>query len=88
MPKLRCFCTAAFTAVLLAGSTLAEEATGNVRIVDGASKTVTLESGEVFQLPPNYDDPQLGEPGVVAVITYEVKDGKNVATEIEVQKRK
>jgi Cu/Ag efflux protein CusF len=76
---------AASAAALLAVSSfpaLAAEATGAITAVDPAAGTVTLDDGNIYVLPANFDLAML-PAGARVKITYEEVDGKLTITAVE-----
>jgi len=71
---------------LLAVSSLAwaGQIEGKVKSVDQSDRTVTLEDGTRIVLPDTMDLDQLRE-GANVTVSYEEKDGKNEATNVEVK---
>lgn len=67
--------------VFFAGSAMAAatEHTGVVKTWDAKTHTVTLEDGMIYILPTTFaaDGIKVGEK---VMVTFEVKDGKNMAT--------
>lgn len=76
---------AAGAAALLAASSLsafAAEVTGAITAVDPAAGTVTLEDGNTYVLPANFDLASL-QAGATVKIIYEEVDGKLTITSVE-----
>jgi Cu/Ag efflux protein CusF len=76
---------AAGAAALLAASSLAAlaaEATGAIMSVDAAAGTVTLDDGNTYVLPSDFDVAAL-QAGAKVTITYEEVDGKLTITKVE-----
>jgi hypothetical protein len=71
---------------LLAVSSLAwaGQIEGKVKSVDQSDRTVTLEDGTRIVLPDGMDLDQLRE-GAEVTVSYEEKDGKNEATNVQVK---
>ncbi|HEY5598510.1 MAG TPA: DUF1344 domain-containing protein [Kiloniellales bacterium] len=62
-----------------AGAAYAAEASGTIKAIDAAKKTVTLQDGMVFMLPASVDVSKL-KVGEAVKITYETKDQVNTAS--------
>lgn len=76
---------AAGAAALLAASSLsafAAEVTGSITAVDPAAGTVTLDDGNTYVLPANFDLASL-QAGAMVKIIYEEADGKLTITSVE-----
>ena len=75
--------TAGAAALLAASSlaALAADVTGSITAVDPAAGTVTLDSGNTFVLPANFDAASL-QVGTSVTITYEDVGGQMTATTI------
>jgi hypothetical protein len=76
---------AASAAALLAVSSfaaLAAEVTGAITAVDPAAGTVTLDDGNTYVLPADFDIASL-QAGAMVKITYEEVDGKLAITAVE-----
>lgn len=74
--------TAAFLAVSAYGA-LAAEATGKITSIDTTAKTVTLASGETFQLPASVDAASL-QVGQNVTIQYDKgANGEMTATSVQ-----
>lgn len=71
---------ALFLAVLGA---FAENAEGKIRKIDANAMTVVLDDGKTYKLPPEMDMSGIAE-GTEILIAYEVKDGVNQITDMEV----
>ena len=71
---------------LLAVSSLAwaGQIEGKVKAVDQSDRTVTLEDGTRIVVPDGMDLDQLRE-GAEVTVSYEEKDGKNEATNLQVK---
>jgi len=77
------FATVAMIAI--AGTALADESQGKIKMVDPAAKTLVLEDGTMYQVGDNVAIDSL-KPGQEVSVSYETKDGQHLANEITVQK--
>jgi uncharacterized protein DUF1344 len=68
----------------LSGAALAAEVQGKITSVDTSEKTFVLEDGTKIWLGDGVAADTLKE-GVEVTVSYEDKDGKNVATSVEVK---
>jgi hypothetical protein len=77
------------TAALLLGVgsvALAADIEGKVKSVDATGRVVTLEDGTTLTLSPGAKwDPKVIQPGSEVKANYEDKDGKKMATSIELR---
>lgn len=75
--------TGALAAVLmLSTAAFAAEAEGKIRSVDREKLTITLDNGNSFKLPGEFDVEAIKE-GMVALIAYEKQGDQNVITDME-----
>ena len=72
---------AALAVLGLAGVASAEEANGTITSVDLEARTIVLESGETFTVGEAVAIEML-QPGTDVTVSYEMKDGANVASEV------
>ena len=72
---------AALAVLGLAGTASAEEANGTITSVDLEARTIVLESGETFTVGEAVAIEML-QPGTDVTVSYEMKDGANVASEV------
>ena len=72
---------AALAILGLAGVASAEEASGKITAVDLDARTIELESGETFTVDEGVAIEGL-QPGADVTVSYEMKDGSNVASEV------
>lgn len=76
---------AAGAAALLAASTFAAsaaEVTGAITSVDAAAGTVTLDDGNTYVLPADFDVASL-QAGATVTVTYDDVDGKLTISNIQ-----
>ena len=79
--KAKLIVTATAILISTAGLTAAAEmATGTVKMVDPATKMITLQEGLIFQSSMKVDMQKVGDK---VQITYEKKDGKMMATNVK-----
>lgn len=76
----------AFAAVLVSSlAAMAESmlATDVIKTIDAAKNEIVLNDGKTYQLPAEFkaDSIQVGQK---VTVTFDVTDGKNVATKVEV----
>jgi Protein of unknown function (DUF1344) len=78
---MRKLMAAAMAAALMlsVGSAFAADASGTIKAIDAAKKTVTLQDGAVYMLPASIDAAKL-KVGEAVKITFETKDKLNMAT--------
>jgi hypothetical protein len=81
----RSFVAVLAVAVLCAGSALAEEMQGKVRIADNGADTLTLEDGTLFYLGEGASMKGL-KPGMIVTVTYDVQSNLKIASRIAVKK--
>ena len=73
---------AALAILGFAGVAGAEEANGKITSVDLEARTIALESGETFTVGEGVAIEEL-QPGADVTVSYEMKDGANVASEVK-----
>ncbi|HMN84982.1 MAG TPA: DUF1344 domain-containing protein [Bauldia sp.] len=75
--------TAGAAAFLAASSlaALALDATGSITAVDPMARTFTIDTGETFQLPSDFDVAAL-KVGTTVTVTYDNVDGAMTATAV------
>ena len=70
----------------LAGAAYASTSTtGQIKALDMTASTVTLDNGIAYSLPVNFKDPGL-KVGEKVQISWNIKDGKHMATRVKVEK--
>ena len=75
--------SAAFAALLaLSATAFAGDAEGRIRSVDTEKMTVTLDDGKTYKLPAEMDVSAV-EPGLTILLAYDVVDGVNQITDLE-----
>jgi Protein of unknown function (DUF1344) len=62
----------------------AAQATGSVKVYNMDTKTITLTDGTEYVLPKGFDNPNL-KVGKQVTITWEMKDGKHIASLVSIQ---
>lgn len=67
--------------MLTAGAAYAAEASGTIKAIDAAKKTVTLQDGATYVLPTSVDASKL-KVGEAVKITFETKNKKNIASTV------
>jgi Cu/Ag efflux protein CusF len=82
MNKLMIAASAAALFVASSLSALAAEVTGAITAVDPAAGTVTLDDGNTYLLPADFDVASL-TAGAMVTITYEEVDGQMQITAVE-----
>lgn len=73
----------ALAATLLAFPAVAEDADGTITQVDVDARTITLEDGMTYLLPGEFDPATVKEGSEIFFI-YQVVDGVNVITDMEI----
>jgi Cu/Ag efflux protein CusF len=76
--------TAAVAVAFLAASSvaaLADNVTGRIVTVDLATHTVTLDDGNAYAMPEDFDVTVL-KPGLAVTFTYEEVDGKRTVSAV------
>jgi hypothetical protein len=75
--------TAGAAAFLAASSlaALALDATGSITAIDPSAGTFTIDSGQTFALPSNFDVTSL-KVGTTVTVTYDETGGKMTATAV------
>ena len=68
--------------LLAAGSAFAGQTEGLIKKVDKDAMTLTLDDGKSYKLNAEMDVDSL-KPGMDIVIAYDVTDGQNVITDME-----
>lgn len=71
--------------LLVAGSALAEDMEGKVKVADNAADTLTLDDGTLFYLGEGASMKGL-KPGVDVIVTYDVQANLKIASKIAVKK--
>jgi len=74
---------AAAALMLISTAALAEQAEGLIRKVDKEAMTLTLDNGKSYKLNAEMDVDSL-EAGMDVVIAYDVTNGENVITDMQV----
>ena len=85
---MRSFMIPAVAAAVIASSPLAyaaQNTTGKIKALDMTASTVTLDNGIAYSLPVNFKDPGL-KVGEKVQISWNIKDGKHMATRVKVEK--
>lgn len=78
----------AFAAVLmssLAAFAAATTATNTVKSIDAKKNEIVLNDGKTYELPKKFKTDGI-KAGEKVMITFEVKNGKNVASKVEMAK--
>jgi hypothetical protein len=70
--------------LMVAGSALAEEMEGKVKVADNNADTLTLEDGTLFYLGEGASMKGL-KPGVAVVVTYDVQANLKIASKIAIK---
>ncbi|MGN6146281.1 MAG: DUF1344 domain-containing protein [Mesorhizobium sp.] len=76
------FSAIAAATLLAAGSAFAGQTEGLIKKVDKDAMTLTLDDGKSYKLNAEMDVDSL-KPGMDVVIAYDVTDGQNVITDME-----
>ena len=71
--------------LLVAGSALAEDMEGKVKVADNAADTLTLDDGTLFYLGEGASMKGL-KPGVAVIVTYSVQANLKIASKIAIKK--
>ncbi|EXL10185.1 DUF1344 domain-containing protein [Aquamicrobium defluvii] len=74
---------AAAALMLISTAAFAEQAEGLIRKVDKEAMTLTLDNGKSYKLNAEMDVDSL-EAGMDVVIAYDVTNGENVITDMQV----
>lgn len=82
MNKLMIAASAAALFAVSSFSALAAEITGSITAVDPAAGTVTLDDGNVYVLPADFDLASL-QAGAMVKVTYEEQNGQRTITAVE-----
>lgn len=82
MKRLMVAASAAALFVASSFTALAAEVTGAITAVDPATGTVTLDDGNIYLLPADFDVASL-QAGTMVTITYEEIDGQLTITGVE-----
>ena len=81
MNKLIVTLSAAALMLAMSAVAYAEEAQGMLKSIDTAKQTVTLDDGQVFEMPANVD-PAMLKVGDAVTITYENQGDKKIVSQI------
>lgn len=73
----------AAAAFLFAASAMAEDADGTVKQIDPEMRTILLDDGNTYLLPGEFD-PAFLEEGSEIFFIFQVVDGVNVITDMEI----
>jgi len=79
---MRILTGAVFAVLLSATAALAGQTEGHIKKVDKESMTLTLDDGKSYKLNAEMDLDAL-KPGMDVVIAYDVTDGQNVITDMD-----
>lgn len=85
---MRRFFVPAVAAALIASTSLAfaaQTAKGTVESFDAKSRILTLDTGSVYHMKKGFKNPGL-KAGEQVVVTYDMKNGENMATGVKIQK--
>jgi Cu/Ag efflux protein CusF len=85
MKKLVTALTAAAFAVSIGTALAGEQTQGKIKAVDPASKQLLLDNGTMFTVSDAVMIKNL-KPGQEVSVSYETKNGKNMADKVEVTK--
>lgn len=66
-----------------AGAAFADQTEGHIKSVNKDALTLTLDDGKSYKLNAEMDVDSL-KPGMDVVIAYDVTDGQNVITDMEI----
>jgi hypothetical protein len=80
-PDMKRLIAAAGILALTAGAAFAASDTGKVKLIDTKNDAITLEDGKTFSLSEGVEAESL-KVGQTVEVTYDVKNGKMVATHI------
>ena len=72
----------AIATMLFAGAALAGQTEGLIKKIDKDTMTMTLDDGKAYKLNGEMDVDSL-KPGMDVVIAYDVNDGQNIVTDME-----
>ncbi|MCO6392088.1 DUF1344 domain-containing protein [Aliihoeflea aestuarii] len=79
---MRLLTTLTASAVLFAGAALAANDEGPIAQIDRETMTITLENGNSYKLPGEFDVESLSE-GMDVFLAYEEIDGENQITDVD-----
>ena len=68
--------------LMLSTAALADQTEGIIKKVDKETMTMTLDDGKAYKLNGEMDVDSL-KPGMDVVIAYDVNDGQNIVTDME-----
>ncbi len=68
--------------LLFSTAAFADQTEGHIQKIDKESLTLTLDDGKTYKMNPEMDVEALKE-GMDVVIAYDVTDGENVITDME-----
>ncbi|MFC5385244.1 DUF1344 domain-containing protein [Aquamicrobium segne] len=69
--------------MLISTAAFAEQAEGLIGKIDKDAMTMTLDNGKSYKLNAEMDVDAL-QPGMDVVIAYDVRDGENVITDMQI----
>jgi hypothetical protein len=69
--------------LLAAGTAFAGQTEGHIKKIDKDAMTLTLDDGNAYKMNAEMDVDSL-KPGMDVVIAYDVTDGQNVITDMEI----
>jgi outer membrane lipoprotein SlyB len=70
------------TALILSGAALAAEAQGHIAKIDAEKLTITLDDGNSYKLPGEFDLSSIRE-GMEVLIAYDTIDGDKLITDMQ-----
>ncbi|CAM5511601.1 hypothetical protein ATER59S_03845 [Aquamicrobium terrae] len=79
---MRILTGAVFATLLSATAALAGQTEGHIKKIDKDAMTMTLDDGKSYKLNAEMDVDAL-KPGMDVVIAYDVTDGQNIITDME-----
>lgn len=82
--KIIALFASSFLMVSMTIPAVAEEATGTIQKIDENSSTITLDDGNTYVLPGEFDYQSI-QPGMEVHVIYDEADKKRVVTDIDME---
>lgn len=79
---MRTLISAICGALLMTSAVFAAEAEGKIKAIDTDSQTITLDDGEAYKLPGEFDMTSIKE-GMEVLLAYDKIEGQNLITDMQ-----
>jgi Cu/Ag efflux protein CusF len=79
---MRILISAILGALLMTGAAFAAEAEGKIKSIDTDNQTITLDDGNAYKLPGEFDMTSIKE-GMEVLLAYDEIEGQNLITDMQ-----